>query len=307
MMLSIVIRKDSILKIATPFQLHCKYEDVISEWNIHYNPYKYTENDKLNQASELQKESINLFDKLINFVEQNQNKRINISVPSGNKNALQHLYGLNKIHDNIYVRLNIYQSSYIEQLKNNNMKFFFDNTVPVTSYSLLDNMIYIGVSDVYIADDLCYNLENVSNRCKQDNVQIRLILNHIPATNSLSFSDVRAPIFTPRHFEALDKYIDVAEFDCFYEQESDAYNWSMFKVLYNAWFEKHDWYNDLREINLDLEIPYPVRTELPNFIERKLNCGRRCSYTDSCNKCEVVKKISQKLYDTDTYIKINNS
>ena len=164
-----------------------------------------------------------LFDKLISFINEYPNKRINIAI-SDLELPLNHLITLNKIHSQLYIRLNIYQSSWLPQLKENDIKFFFDNSVPVTSFSLLDNMIHLGVTDVYIADDLCYNLEKVSNRCKDSNVQIRLVLNRIPATNPVSFSDIYAPIFTPRFFEELDKYIDVAEFDCFYETATDAYN-----------------------------------------------------------------------------------
>ena len=110
------------------------------------------------------------------------------------------------------------------QLQQNNIKFFFGKELPITSFTLLDEMFANGVSDIYIADDLCYNLAKVSKRCKEKGVQIRLILNRIPITSLLAYDDVRAPIFSPRHYEELNKYIDVAEFDCYYEDTSDAYN-----------------------------------------------------------------------------------
>ena len=243
-----------------------------------------------------------LFDKLISFVENYSNKRINIRI-IGNDIPLNHLVTLSRINKNIHVKLDLYQFSCVERLKEKDIKFYFDQHVPATTFIFLDELLNLGVSDVYIADDLCYNLENVSKRCKKDGVQIRLILNRIPATTPYAFSDVRAPIFTPRNFPELDQYIDVAEFDCFYEDESDAYNWNKFNVLYKAWFKKHDWFNDLREINSDLEIFYPVRQQMPNFIERKLNCGRQCVYNDRCRKCDIVMEIAELLYEDDVYIK----
>ena len=290
------------MKLATPFQLHCKYEDVIDEWNINYDPYKYTKTDKLNQAADKKEESQMLFDKLISFVEEYPHKRINISITDTDI-PINHLITLNKIHDNIYVKLSIYQAYYAEKLKEKEIKFFFDNTIPVSTFTLLDELIKIGVTDVYIADDLCYRLDDVSKRCKKDNIQIRLILNRIPATTPRADVDIHSPIFTPRHFEALDEYIDVAEFDCHYDNESDAYNWSVFNVLYKSWFIKHDWYNDLREINKDLAIFYPVRQEMPLFIERKMNCGRRCAYDDMCHKCETIIELAELLYDDGVYVK----
>jgi len=242
-----------------------------------------------------------LFDKLLSFCNQYSGKRINIAITSSEM-PISHLSTLNKIYDNIYVRLNVAQYQYVEKLKEKGIKFFFDYTLPASNFVLLDKLIQMGVSDVYIADDLCYRLEDVSNRCKNSNVQIRLILNRIPSTVPAAGSDIHSPIFTPRHYSQLNEYIDVAEFDCYYEFESDAYNWNMFTVLYKAWFIKHDWYNDLREINLDLEIFYPVRQEMPNFIERKLNCGRQCVYNDRCHKCETVIELAQMMYEDGTYI-----
>lgn len=291
------------MKLATPFQLHCKYEDVIDEWNINYDPYKYTKTDKLNQAADIKQESQMLFDKLISFVEAYPHKRINISIPDLDI-PINHLVTLTKIHNNIYVKLRRHQFNYVEKLKDKNINFFFDNTVPVSTFILLDELIGLGVSDVYIADDLCYNLEKVSKRCKKDNVQVRLILNRIPATTPHASEDVRAPIFTPRHFEVLNKFIDVAEFDCSYIDDSDAYNWSVFNVLYRSWFLNHDWYNDLREINKDLRIFYPVRQEMPLFIERKVECGRQCVYNNMCHKCETVIEIARSLYEDNAYVKI---
>ena len=210
---------------------------------------------------------------------------------------------MKKISDNVYIKLSIYQTQYVKQFQENDIKFFFDNTVPVSTLTFLDALIKIGVTDVYIADDLCYKLPRVSKACKKNNVQIRLILNRIPTTAPNIGEDIRHPIFTPRHYYELDKYIDVAEFDCFYENESDAYNWSVFKVLYKAWFKKHDWWNDLREINKDVKFFYPVRQELESLIQRKVDCGHRCVWNDRCHKCDFILELAKDFYDSDLYIK----
>ena len=115
------------MKLATPFQLHCDYEDVIDEWNINYDPYKYTKTDKLNQTANKKEESQMLFDKLITFVEQYPNKRINIAITDNNI-PVSHLVTLNKLHDNVYVKLNIYQQRYATEFKNKGIKFFFNST-----------------------------------------------------------------------------------------------------------------------------------------------------------------------------------
>lgn len=289
------------MKLAAPFQLHCEYEDVIDEYNINYDPKKYVKTDKLNQAANVEKDSQLLLDKLIAFVEQTP-RRINISIPNS-EIPISHLAIVNKMHDNIYVKLNIRQVHYIDELKEKGIKFFVDNSAPISNFCLLDEILKLGVTDIYIADDLCYCMEEVHDKCEELEVQIRLILNRIPSTTPFANQDIYSPIFSPRDYEVLDQYIDVAEFDCYYSEENDAYNWSLFNVLYKSWFIRHDWFNDLREINKDLQIFYPVRTIMPLFMERKTNCGRACAVSNSCHKCETVMELAEMLYDDGVYIK----
>lgn len=42
---------------------------------------------------------------------------------------------------------------------------------------------------------------------------------------------------------------------------------------------------------------------MPDFIERKMNCGRQCVYNDRCRKCDTVMEIAESLYDDGVYIK----
>lgn len=164
-----------------------------------------------------------LFDKLLTFCNQYTDKRINIAITS-REMPISQLITLNSIYNNVYIRLDVTQWQYAEKFKAEGIKFFFDYSFAASNFVLLDKLIQMGVTDVYIADDLCYRLEDVANRCAKDDVQIRLILNRIPITIPGAGTDIHSPIFTPRHYDYLNNYIDVAEFDCYYEINSDAYN-----------------------------------------------------------------------------------
>lgn len=93
------------------------------------------------------------------------------------------------------------------------IKFYFSPDFPIVNFRLLDYVIQLGVTDVYIMDDLCYNLEKVRAAADKANVRIRLILNRIPSMLLNKGENVRSPIFIPETVDELSKYIDTVEFD----------------------------------------------------------------------------------------------
>lgn len=205
------------MKLATPFDLNVDYIKNTNEFNILYKSETAT------------------LDKLISFFENYLDIRINIEFEDEIK--IEYLKILQKIHNDFAVRIiSSSQAKKITELKENNIKFFFDNDfLPCYSFALLDMMISLGVSDIYISDILCYNMEKVKELCEQNNIQIRLVLNLIPQLSPNKNTDIKAPIFNPRDREELDKYIDVAEFEC-----GSPYDWHKEFVYYKAWFIKED-------------------------------------------------------------------
>ena len=118
-------------------------------------------------------------------------------------------------HNDIAVRLMGYQFNQIQNLKDINIKFFFDeNAIPCYSFGVLETLINLGVSDIYIYDNLCYNMNKVKEKCEQNNIKTRLVVNCIPSVDPDKGSKYTSPIFCPRDMKELEQYIDVIEFDC---------------------------------------------------------------------------------------------
>ena len=249
-----------MLKIAAPYTLDKQYF-YIDEYNILY------------------KDETATLEKLIAFCEKYPDKRINITFED--EIELDHLKVVHKIHDNIAVCLRPPQMNKVASLKEIGVKFFFNSDMPCYSFGLLDSFISIGMSDIYISDNLCYHMEAVHKQCAAEGIQIRMILNKIPQLSPDRGLDLRAPIFSPRDMKELERYIDVAEFEC-----GDPYDWHKFNVYYKAWFKNLDWYGDLRDINIDLQIPIEVQDIVPGFLTRKINCGRVCSIGGACRRCQ---------------------
>lgn len=250
--------------IAIPFKMNEPLNDIAKEFNIKFNPQK------------------NNFEKLVDFIQEYENKRINIEFPEGLD--LPTIRAINKIADNVYIRLFPQDFVYLKTLQEYNCKFFPDATIAANNYTVLDSYIALGVSDIYIADDLCYNLKNVSKICLKNSVNIRMILNRIPSTSFDKGENLKSPIFRPQDYYLLKLYINTFEFDCL---ENNKFNWNKQKVLYRVWFEEQKWNGDLREINKDLKFYFPNASIVPDFTNYKINCERRCSsrIKSKCNKC----------------------
>ena len=145
---------------------------------------------------------------------------------------------------------------------------------------------------MYLADDLCYNLERTYFYCRIKGIKVRMILNRIPSTVPFKGDDPKSPIWMPRDIDLLSKYVDIFEFD---NDLDDAY----FDVMFRTWFEKKAWNNNIREINLDLNLDIYDNTMLPIASMKKMRCCRRCSQRvgNVCDVCGQMADLSTILHD----------
>lgn len=265
------------INLAIPFHMNHELNDAVAEFNILYNRQE------------------NNFETLMEFVQEYPNTRINIEFV-GDVSASS-VVTLRRLNSEVYVRLvegnNNFQ--YIKELKEKDCPFFFDVPFCAENYCELDALIALGVSDIYVSGDLCYNLPEVSKYCHSNGVKLRTVLNRIPNTAFDKGSNPRSMIFRPQDRRVLEHYIDTFEFDC----GGYIYDWSEFDVLYRAWFVREHWHGDLAEINKDLTIEYPNDTVFPHFTEYKISCERRCNkrISNRCSKCEQFLEIAETLRD----------
>jgi hypothetical protein len=249
-------------------------------------------NDEAKEFNILFYKSKNKLEKLIDFVEAYPETRINIKFPEGLH--MSTLIAISKITDNVYVRLKASDINNVKELKENGIKFFFDSDCPAYNYATLDCFIKLGVTDVYLADDLCYNLSDVETYIHDKDVQMRLVLNRVPSTTIDRGFNPCSPIYMPKDFEKLNQYFDVFEFDC-----GEPYDWAKFDVLYRAWFEKQRWHGQMSEINKDVTRDFHCDAIYPDYTEFKFNCERRCNkrVTNHCRKCEQWLEIGSSLQE----------
>lgn len=236
-------------------------------------------NERIDEFNIIFKEDSSM-EKLVEFLELYQEKRINIYFERY-KPTQYELKLLNASNDNFYVALSP-GSVDAEELKNLGVKFFSCRLI--SSWTELVNWTGVGVTDIYPAGDLLYDMDALRGYCDKHSLNIRYTLNAIPSL----MGEPEDVFFRPQEFELLDKYFDTVEFICDGDPfDARHYNWNMFRVLYKAWFVKHKWVGDLAEINVDIDYSVPCEMFPSRFFEKKLNCNYGCKKGRSCNSCSL--------------------
>lgn len=189
----------------------------------------------------------NNFDNLMEFLSSHLDDRFNITIDTSEYSFdYAKLKVLNAIHHKLYFIVPP-KEEICSKLTEYNIKFYFNASSAATNFRSLEQLAKIGVSSVYIADDLCYDLKHVRAACDKYGLELRWIFNAIPSFFLDKTTDVRAPIMLPECVDELAKYVDVGEFE---ENKS----WARLEVLHKIWFIKKQWRENLRAIYPELEI-----------------------------------------------------
>lgn len=267
-------------KVAVPYEYKNPLMGVVQEFNIEFDSRKSALN------------------KLIEFIETYPDTRINIHFPRGVDIAT--VTALAKMFTNVYFRLDSVDMSKSAELVENGCHFFFNYDICAFNYTVLDYQLTLGVSDIYIADDLWYNLTDVAAYCQNKNVGIRLVLNRIPSTTGDKGTNPKTPLITPEDLEILDQYITTYEFDC-----GEPANMHRLEEYMKIWFDRGYWHGNIQEINGDLKVPIHNDMLMPSLWHYKSVCDKRCCkrVVSNCRKCEQWWEIAKIFNDKGFIIK----
>lgn len=262
------------MRLAIPFKNHFELNKVADEFNIYYNPNENDLND------------------LIAFIKEFPQKQINITYRNGVD--FKTASAIASLSDNVRFKLRASDLAATGRLLEKGCKFFFSEDNPCCSFRDLQSFVEeLHVDEVYVADDLCYNLTNVRKYCDKHNVKVRVVLNTVPMTHPSISETIQ--IWMPRDADELSDYFDVAEFNCGHDK---SYDFKKLAVLYKIWFVKKDWAGDMQEINDWVPLNYYCRTIIPSLGHTKFNCRLKClSEGASCSKCLQAMDLSESMLE----------
>ena len=124
-----------------------------------------------------------------------------------------------------------------------------------------------------LAEPLFFEMDIV----KQFGVPVRMVPNvayidGLPREDGVCGTWVR-----PEDLDLYEDYVEVVEFE-------DA-NLKKEQALYRIYAEQKNWPGDLQMIITNLNHDGLNRIIVPDFAEKRLNCGQRCQKTGNCKLC----------------------
>lgn len=136
-------------------------------------------------------------------------------------------------------------------------------------------LVKMGVSDIYITEDLGFNLVTIKSLIKEKNIIIRAFPN-IAQSAWKDTEDYKKFFIRPDDIDFYSQYIDVLEIITTNEN-----------VLLNIYKELKTWNGELKEIIIGIESPIDNRNIISTFSTYRAGCEKKCNK----NKCEICKHI----------------
>jgi hypothetical protein len=167
--------------------------------------------------------------------------------------------------------------------ENSNAKIFFNTYI--SSWDLFYDYIHFGVTDVYIAEEMCFELDKVSQIAKKNNINIRVFPN-VTQSKWAEMNDLKKFWMRPEDVDIYEDFVDVLEF----WGDSDKNG-----VYYDIYSKDKKWAGNLKEIIIGMKEDINSTCILPRFGERRVRCNKRCLKGGTCSLCDTIFELSKNL------------
>ena len=225
---------------------------------------------------------------IIQLIEEN-----NIDTIVNNLKKIISIYNENK-DIKFDIQLPFYNQKFMEELKDTNLKYFFK--VAANSWDKFTGLISQNVSDIYITDELAFELDKVAEIAHKNNIKVRIYPN-VAQSRWDKLSDILKFFIRPEDIEIYEPYIDVCEFYGDKAQQIDTY--------YKIYQEDKKWFGDLQEIIIGLDSKIDSRYIIPRFAEKRIKCGKDCLKGGKCEMCKRILDLSEQLENAHLIVQID--
>lgn len=231
------------------------------------------------------------------FMSQYSNKRIVLWAEEINENLIKDLKSVRKEHPDWRFTLcfdEAQSNEWLSQIKEADIPFYFQNLV--ADWDTLQGYLSYGVTDMYIIENLGFELDKVANLLHPKNVQIRTFPN-ITQTTFHSTPSLRTFFIRPEDIPVYEEFVDVCEF---YGTEE------LQNTYYRIYAKDKKWFGPLKEVIIGFEGDLDSRFILPIFGARRVKCGKKCFKGGTCKICDRILSASETLKDVGLMIKTSN-
>lgn len=228
---------------------------------------------------------------LLEFLLTNKEKRVNICIEDldieKQLTAIEKIKDIKNSNENLqlFIRLQNINDDLIKKIKEYNLPFYIN--LRVNNWDTFRGLIDLGVSDIYITEDLCFNLLSVSSIAHSNRVQLRTFPN-VAQSQWNSMDSLKKFFIRPEDIDTYSMYIDVVEF--FGDIDKT-------EVLYKIYAIDKKWMGRLDEIIIGFDGDLDSRFILPKFASYRTNCRKKCLKGGTCHICEAIEELSKTLAD----------
>lgn len=187
-----------------------------------------------------------------------------------------------------------YDANLAEVCRERKLKFFFD--VVVRDWETFNAFIVAGVSDVYLVEQMMFEIKDAARAAHSAGVTVRTFPN-IAQLKYEETSSLKSFFIRPEDIDLYEGLVDVMELYTIDEINQD--------VVLDIYRRDKQWWGPLRELIIGLDTELDGRYIIPRFGERRLGCGRKCFKGMRCDVCQVVEDLGKNLQKTGIVIKYN--
>lgn len=246
----------------------------VDEINIDYDPNDFT---------------------LIEFLEKYQEKQINIFFYNETAKFAEKISQIQRERPEFNIRIVLEYKSNVDYSKFG--KFFFSNRV--NNWEIFKCFVDLGVTDIYITEQLGFELDKVAAVAHDNNIRVRVFPNVaqrcIDRTPALKTFFIR-----PDDIRIYEKYIDV--FDLYYWDEQKQNQ----SVLFDIYANDKKWFGKLNELIIGFDSDLDGKYVIPRFAEKRVKCNRECLKGGNCQMCEEIEKLSKTLEEAGITVRFND-
>ena len=231
---------------------------------------------------------------LIKFVEDSKYKVVaDVTNCKNLKDSLGIFAGAARTLNFFTLKINISQREIIPDLQKDNIDFFFAEGAD--TWDKLLSFIQAGVSEVYIINELAFDIVRVSDVCRNYSVKIRMYPN--VAQTSAEVKDYLDTFkffyIRPEDLYLYEEYVNTLEFFGPIDRQ---------EVLYRIYEVNKEWVDDLSILIIGLN-KYVFNGAInPSLGRRRLNCKKKCA-AGECIACDNAAHTAEKLAEMNLYFK----
>ena len=235
---------------------------------------------------------------ILGFIEKYQPKRVNLCINNIKQEDIENQIKLAKAFIEKYPDTKFHlripfskeeTNKIVEIIKENNVPFYFSDFA--TTWDTLIGFLLFGVSDIFVAEDLGFELDNVSEIIHAANAKVRVYPNIAQSSYPFCF-DIDKFFIRPEDVKIYERYVDIFEF---------YGNIKKFDTLYEIYNQGY-WNGPLREIILNFYLPVDNREIVGLFGEIRAKCGKRCLKGKPCAICHRILDLAETLKENSLII-----